>query len=134
MMKLKNLLLIVLLFCCFEGKAQAVFNIINQRAAVGTVPYDSLYATGTVFYTNLGNAPLYLTKVVTFCPCTKAEFSTEPLAPGDTAQIIITHKLKDIGRFNEAAKVFYFDPDDDEAAKFVFLSGTAVKQEEPALE
>lgn len=133
MIKLRCLILFVLLFFASEGMAQAVFKPINTRAEVGEVPYDSLYTSGVVYYTNLGNAPLYPTKVVTFCPCTTAEFSTEPLVPGDTAQIIITHKLKEVGQFNEAAKIFYFNPDNDETATFVFLSGTAVNKKNLSL-
>lgn len=127
---LKNLLLCLALISCLQCKAQATFDIINTTVNVGEVPYDSLSVTGTVYYTNRGTAPLYLTKASTACPCTKVKISEEALAPGDTAVIYITHYLKGIGPFREGARISYFDPDDETAAKYIFISGTAVKQKE----
>lgn len=130
MTRLKNLLLCFALISGLQCKAQATFNIINAKVNVGEIAYDSLSVTGTVYYTNSGTAPLYLTKASTFCPCTEVSISEEALAPGDTAAIYITHYLKGIGPFKEGARISYFDPDDDTAAEYIFISGTAIKQKE----
>lgn len=122
----KNFLILFLFFSIFQCWAQASFEIINPRVDAGDVCFDSLTVSAVVYYTNQGTAPLYLTSAVTFCPCTKVEFSTEALAPGDTAQIIITHRMEHVGPFNQSARICYFDPDDETAAKYVSIFGTAI--------
>lgn len=117
-------------FLIFSSSAQSVFSIINPDVNVGVVPYDSLRVRGIVNYTNLGDAPLYLISAFTFCPCTSVEFSKDPLSPGDTAQIVITHTLKDVGPFSEPVIINYYNPDDDTAGKYIYLCGEAIKKEE----
>lgn len=129
-MFLKNLLICLVFLSGLQCKAQASFDIIADRVNVGVISFDSLRVTGIVYYTNNGTAPLYLTSATTFCPCTKVEFSQDGLAPGDTACIYITHRMKEPGMFNEAARISYFDPNDESAAKYIFLSGEAEKKED----
>lgn len=110
--------------------AQATFEIINKTVSVGVVNYDSIKVSGISYYTNTGDAPLYLTSAVTICPCTTVEISEEALAPGDTGKILITHVFRDIGFFKHSVRIFYFNPEDEAAFKTITITGTAVKKEE----
>ena len=122
-----------LLLATVHCKAQATFDIISPILDVGKVPFDSIQVTASTHYTNNGNAPLYLTKAITFCPCTKVEFSSEALAPGDTGVVTITHIFQHLGPFQYAGRIYYFDPDDETASKNILIVGEALKKEEEVL-
>lgn len=58
-------------------------------------------------FTNAGDAPLVLTRVITSCSCLKASFSKKPVAPGGTGIIRIVYEphKADPGVFNKVIQI-----------------------------
>ena len=72
----------------------------NKRAKIefetteinmGTFAADSAVIECAFVYTNTGDAPLYIHRVIPTCGCTKAKFPTAPVAPGERDTIFITY-------------------------------------------
>lgn len=59
-------------------------------------------------FTNDGDAPLVLVRVVTSCSCLKASYSKRPVAPGASAMIRITYEphKSEPGAFNKVIQIF----------------------------
>ena len=55
---------------------------------------------------NTGNKPLVVYDVVTSCSCTKAEYSMEPVRPGDTLDLKVVYHAEDTGRFRKSLRVY----------------------------
>ena len=55
---------------------------------------------------NTGNKPLVVYDVVTSCSCTKAEYSMEPVRPGDTLDLKVVYHAEDKGRFRKSLRVY----------------------------
>lgn len=66
--------------------------------------------TGHARFVNLGPDPVTIFSVRPSCGCTSAEFSDEPVAPGDTATISFTYDPTERpGRFEKSVKVRFTD-------------------------
>ena len=61
-----------------------------------------------VRFTNEGDAPLVLTRVVTSCSCLKAHFHRRPVAPGDEGSIHIVYEPQksEPGVFNKVIQIY----------------------------
>lgn len=59
-------------------------------------------------FTNTGDAPLVLTRVVTSCSCLKAHFHRRPVAPGDEGSIRIVYEPQksEPGVFNKVIQIY----------------------------
>ena len=59
-------------------------------------------------FTNEGEAPLVLTRVVTSCSCLKAHFQRRPVAPGETGTIRIVYEPQksEPGVFNKVIQIY----------------------------
>ena len=55
---------------------------------------------------NTGNKPLVIYDVVTSCGCTKAEYSKEPVRPGETLDLKVIYNAEDKGRFRKSLRVY----------------------------
>ena len=55
---------------------------------------------------NTGNKPLVVYDVVTSCGCTKAEYSKEPVRPGDALDLKVIYDAEDKGRFRKSLRVY----------------------------
>ena len=55
---------------------------------------------------NTGNKPLAVYDVVTSCGCTKAEYSKEPVRPGETLGLKVIYNAEDKGRFRKSLRVY----------------------------
>ena len=55
---------------------------------------------------NTGNKPLVIYDVTTSCGCTKAEYSREPVRPGDTLDLKVVYHAEDKGRFRKSLTVY----------------------------
>ena len=55
---------------------------------------------------NTGNKPLVVYDVTTSCGCTKAEYSREPVRPGDTLDLKVVYHAEDKGRFRKSLTVY----------------------------
>ena len=55
---------------------------------------------------NTGNKPLVVYDVVTSCGCTKAEYSKEPVRPGETLELKVIYNAEDKGYFRKSLRVY----------------------------
>lgn len=62
----------------------------------------------TVEYTitNTGNKPLVLTNVTTSCACSVAEWTKEPIAPGEKGIVKASFDAKALGRFDKTVGIY----------------------------
>lgn len=56
--------------------------------------------------TNTGNGLLVIQDVVTSCSCTKVEYSTEPVRPGETLEVKVSYEAEEAGRFYKTVIVY----------------------------
>ncbi len=61
----------------------------------GTIKEADGKVSHTFKINNTGNGPLVLTRVIASCGCTTPEWTKEPIAPGQSGDIIITYDPKD---------------------------------------
>ena len=66
---------------------QLVFNF-------GTIAESDGMASHVFKVKNEGDAPLVITRITASCGCTRPEWSKEPIAPGQTADVKITYNPK----------------------------------------
>ncbi len=72
----------------------------------GAFDEDNGVATCQFRYVNTGDAPLVVLDVHTSCGCTTPDFSTAPVAPGDTAAITVKYDPAGRpGRFNKKIQI-----------------------------
>lgn len=57
-------------------------------------------------FTSAGEAPLLVTHVKSTCGCTVAEWSDEPVSPGETGRILVSYDTHRIGRFTKTIYVY----------------------------
>lgn len=104
----KNLLLVVYLL---------VFNICYSYGQVlqfdkkvhdfGFFPRPKSGVTSCEFaFTNSGNAPLVLNKVIASCGCTTPEWTDKPIPPGGKGSIKVTYNATTAGTFNKSITVY----------------------------
>ena len=63
--------------------------------------------TGSARIVNVGSKPTYISDVRPSCGCTGADFTKEPLAPGDTAMVSFTYNpIGRPGNINKTVKVY----------------------------
>lgn len=58
-------------------------------------------------YKNITAEPLLLQTVRTSCGCTAAEWTEEPVAPGETGQVLIEFESSQQGDFRKKIRVFF---------------------------
>ena len=63
-------------------------------------------ATTTFTFTNTGDQPLVISNVTTSCGCTLAEWTRQPLAPGESGKITATFDAGMTGRFRKSIGVY----------------------------
>lgn len=73
---------------------------------LGVIEYDG-EADGKFRFKNSGNADLVLRSVFASCSCTSVNYSTEPIAPGDTSNITVKFRARGItpGYFTKLIRV-----------------------------
>lgn len=97
-----------LLFCSLtiaEVSAQSI-QWIEKDHDFGLMPEVAGPRTGHSRFVNTGSTPVSIIDVKPSCGCTSAEFTDEPIAPGDTAVISYTYDpTMRPGRFLKSVKV-----------------------------
>lgn len=58
-------------------------------------------------YQNIAPEPLLLQTVRTTCGCTAAEWTQEPVAPGETGEVVIEFESSQSGDFRKKIRVFF---------------------------
>ncbi|WP_418983606.1 DUF1573 domain-containing protein [Alistipes sp.] len=97
------------LFCCGAAAQPqgAVLRFAQTSHDFGDVARKGGDLTYEFAFTNAGDAPLVLTRVITSCSCLKASFSKKPVAPGGSGVVRIVyepHKAEP-GVFNKVIQV-----------------------------
>lgn len=59
----------------------------------------------TFTFTNTGDSPLVLENVKPSCGCTTPSYSNEPIAPGETGEIVAEFNAKAVGKFTKTLTV-----------------------------
>lgn len=73
----------------------------------GQIPESDGLASHTFTIKNSGNSPLVITRVTVSCGCTTPAWTKEPIAPGNTGDVIITFNPKGRpGPFHKTASVY----------------------------
>jgi len=89
----------------------------------GTIEESLAPAIYKFRFTNEGDSPLLLQKVAGSCECTKPEYPTKPIMPGESEFITVGYKTSghDGGSFSKTITVVTNAPQDSKT-KIVFLT------------
>lgn len=102
--RLKHTLCILLLILgAFAADAQPVATWLETEHDFGVFREELKEVKCTMRVVNTGDEPLLITRVQPSCGCTTGDYPQQPIAPGDTAGIVIT--------FNAVNRVGNFDKD-----------------------
>src|SRR5687767_13645750 len=116
---MKNLLLLlVLITASVAGTAQTTSNTTAAVPAASAITLkESSFdfgkiAQGKPVYhvfeiVNTGNEPLKLENVQTSCGCTTPEWSTEPVAPGESTSVKVGYNAAAEGVFTKSITIVY---------------------------
>ena len=86
-------------------KSVTTVSIVDSEKDFGNIPLNE--KREHVFkLVNTGNKPLVIYDVVTSCGCTKAEYSKEPVRPGETLDLKVIYNAEDKGRFRKSLRVY----------------------------
>ena len=77
-------------------------------------------------FTNTGNAPLVIANVKSSCGCTVANYTKEPILPGEKGKIDVTYDTKRLGVFRKSIRVFSNAKEDN---KTFVVQGNVVAKE-----
>lgn len=80
----------------------------------------------TFEFTNTGNAPLVVTKVISSCGCTIPKKPEEPIAPGDTGIIEVKYNTQKVGPIRRTITVL---SNADEPTKALKIKGKVLAAE-----
>jgi hypothetical protein len=78
-------------------------------------------------FTNEGDAPLVITNVRPSCGCTVANYTKEPIQPGESGQIEVGYDTKRLGAFNKSITV---TSNAEESRKILRIKGVVVAKED----
>ncbi len=94
----------------------------------GEIPQASKEVKCTFDFTNDGDAPLVITRIVTSCSCTKAAYSRKPILPGEKSTITIIYEpqKKESGVFYKAIEVY---SNATPKRQIIVIKGNAIEEE-----
>lgn len=118
------ILVFVSLSCCFAGPK---LKLLNAPMQLGDIYKDTTDISFKFSYTNIGDSPLYLVNVSSFCPCIKTSFSEEALAPGDTASICVTYIPEYPGFVSQSVRIFFNSEDPEYSIPAFFYADVKEK-------
>ena len=75
-------------------------------------------------FTNTGDKPLIISKVLGSCGCTSTDYPKDPILPGEKSKIKATYNAKSVGSFKKNVTVF---SNSTEGEKRLKLSGIVIK-------
>ena len=124
----------VLLGSYLEQSQVKTFDTFNKIAVLefdkdvldyGTIPQ---YSDGKreFIFTNTGNAPLVIANVKPSCGCTVANYTKEPILPGEKGKIDVSYDTKRLGAFRKSIRVYSNSKENNET--FV-IKGNVVKKD-----
>lgn len=131
---MKNLPFIFMLVClslgsCTSHKTVEILDFNDSIYWFDTIQAQKEEYCFQFTYHNRGTSPLYITEAKAQCSCTVAEFSSEALAPGDSAQIDVYYQSYSQSEdINQSIMVKYFY-NDQEAEKKIRIKGYVIPRE-----
>ncbi|WP_296312191.1 DUF1573 domain-containing protein [Winogradskyella sp. UBA3174] len=109
-----NIAILLVLALSFFNAAPTEFDKYDSKVAIikfkteiinyGTIAQNS-DGTRIFTFTNTGEAPLLITKVITSCGCTVPSYSKAPIQPGATGELEIKYNTKKLGAFTKTITV-----------------------------
>lgn len=97
-------ILITLLFLSLSINAQE-FKFENETIDYGKVVKAS-NGERTFHFTNIGLAPLIISRVQSSCGCTIPKKPEAPIMPGEKGEIKVSYDTKRLGQFNKQITIF----------------------------
>lgn len=76
-------------------------------------------------FTNTGNKPLILTSVDPSCGCTAADFTQEPVMPGQSGKIAIEYDTHKLGNFYKSIMV-NSNVSGEGSSKLIYIKGNVI--------
>lgn len=114
MKRTMNITIALILALSFFSAAPTEFNKYDTKVAVikfrteivdyGTIAQNS-DGTRLFTFTNTGDAPLLITKVITSCGCTVPSYSLAPIMPSESGELNIKYDTKRPGAFTKTITV-----------------------------
>lgn len=111
----------------FGQESGAMLSFEKTEHNFGEVPHKAKQIECVFDFTNEGSAPLVITKAVTSCSCTKADYPKKPVMPGQRGSIRIIYEpsKKEAGMFYKAIEVY--SNSSDARRKTIVIRGKAIE-------
>ena len=94
-------------FCCLlSAQEPAQLSFLHNRINKGSFPISDGPQVFVFQYKNTGDSPLIISRLSPACPCVVPEYSTDPLAPGDSATFKLRFTPPHTGPFDQMVSVF----------------------------
>ncbi|MCR4964611.1 MAG: DUF1573 domain-containing protein [Bacteroidales bacterium] len=130
MKKLTLFLTMLVAFCMVNAQPEIKFD--SQTYDFGKIKEEGGKVTGRFEFTNVGNQDLILVNVKPGCGCTAANYSKEPVAPGQKGFIEATYNpYNRPGAFNKNIRVTTNEPrfeQENAAPHMIFIKGEVLKR------
>ena len=107
---------------------QGIFKFETEVIDYGTIEQNSDGNRAFVF-TNVGDAPIVISRVVGSCGCTVPTKPDGPIAPGESEEIKVRYATNRVGSFEKKVKIY---SDAFGGEKIVIIKGNVIKPEEVA--
>ena len=131
-MKKLMILCAVILGFTFAASAQtdkkADFGFKEENHAFGKIPQGKP-VTYTFTFTNTGTEPLILSDVRPSCGCTAADYTKNPILPGQGGIIKVTYSAAAVGAFT---KSIIITSNAKTSTKVIYISGEVLAPDAPA--
>ena len=132
-MKKLGLSLLTVVCCAVCGFAQPKIQFDNTTYDFGRIREEGGKVTGRFEFTNVGTEDLVLTNVRPGCGCTAANYSHDPVAPGQKGYIEATYNpYNRPGAFTKNIRVTTNEPqfvnDEKAAPHMIFIKGEVIKR------
>ncbi|MBR6539043.1 MAG: DUF1573 domain-containing protein [Bacteroides sp.] len=121
---LRVLLIIVanLLFI-FHAHSQAKLQIDNETFDMGEVEWNHP-ATARFNVINTGDKPLVISEIIPDCACSVAQWTMQPIAPGEKGMIEVAFDAKALGSFHKSVAVM----SNAEELRYLYFRGKVVEK------
>lgn len=131
MKKISLFLMLVVAFVFVQAQPKIQFD--SQTYDFGKIKEEGGKVTGRFEFTNVGDSALILTNVRPGCGCTAADYSREPIAPGQKGYIEATYNpYNRPGAFNKNIRVTTNEPQfsdgSNAAPHMIFIKGEVIKR------
>ncbi len=112
-----------------EKTDKGVFQFENETINYGVIAINSDGHRSFTF-TNVGNEPIIITKVKGSCGCTVATKPSEPILPGESAEIGVKYATNRLGGFSKSITI---TSNASETSKVVRIKGNVVTKDKVAV-